>query len=112
VRRYVVKEVSKETFEEEVIRSDRPVVVDFWGPQCVPCLALMPNVEGLSEKYADRVTVTKVEAPKNRRLCLDLRVLALPTFLFYKEGKEVDRLSGNNVSIRMIEESIEKMLQA
>lgn len=104
-----MKEVTKETFEEEIIGSEIPVVVDFWGPQCVPCLALMPGIESLEQKSAGRIKVIKVEAPKNRRLCLDLKVLSLPTFLFYKDGKEVDRLSGN-VSLEAIEKSISKLL--
>ncbi len=107
-----MKEVDKDTFEEQVVKSEKPVVVDFWGPQCVPCLALMPNVEVLSEKYNDQVSVVKVEAPKNRRLCLNLKVLALPTFLFYKEGKEVERLAGNNITIEMIEEKVKEILYA
>lgn len=105
-----MKEVGKETFEDEVLRSDKPVVVDFWGPQCGPCLSLMPEVEALTERYAETVKITKVEAPKNRRLCIDLRVLSLPTFLFYKEGKEIERVSGNDVSIEMIDRSIQKLL--
>jgi thioredoxin 1 len=104
-----MKEATKETFEEEVLRSEIPVVVDFWGPQCVPCLALMPGIESLEQKSAGRIKIIKVEAPKNRRLCLDLKVLSLPTFLFYKDGKELDRLSGN-VSLEAIEKSINKLL--
>ena len=104
-----MQEVGKDTFEQEVIQSDKPVVVDFWGPQCGPCLALMPEVEALTEKFNGQVKIMKVEAPKNRRLCLQLKVLGLPTFLFYKDGKEVDRVSGNNLSIQMIEASIRKM---
>lgn len=103
-------EVGKDTFAAEVVGSDLPVVVDFWGPQCGPCLALMPEVTALSEKYQDKVKVTKVEAPKNRRLCIELKVLALPTFLFYKAGKECGRLSGNSLSAQMIEDSIQQML--
>jgi thioredoxin 1 len=106
----VMKEVDKDTFEAEVIASELPVLVDFWGPQCVPCLALMPNVEAVAAKYAGRIKVAKVEAPKNRRLCLSLKVLALPTFLFYRDGQEVERISGDGVSIKMIEDSIQKLL--
>ncbi|MGD0656719.1 MAG: thioredoxin family protein [Syntrophorhabdales bacterium] len=105
-----MKEVDKETFETEVVNSELPVVVDFWGPQCVPCLALMPSVESLAGAYVGRVKVAKVEAPKNKRLCLSLKVLALPTFLFYKNGKEVRRLSGDSVSSRMIEDALQEML--
>lgn len=103
-------EVDKDSFETEVVGSELPVVVDFWGPQCVPCLALMPNVEAMAEKYHGRVKIAKVEAPKNKRLCLGLKVLALPTFLFYKDGKEVGRVSGDTVSVQMIEDSIQKLL--
>jgi thioredoxin 1 len=86
-----------------------PVLVDFWGPQCGPCLALMPKVEALAERYGDKVRITKVEAPKNRRLCLTLKVMSLPTFLFFKDGKEVDRLSGD-ITIQSIEECLKKIL--
>jgi thioredoxin len=104
-----VKEVTKEDFETEVIQSDTPVVVDFWGPQCRPCLALMPAVERLERENDGAIKVVKVEAPKNRRLCLQLQVLSLPTFLFYKDGQEVDRLVGEVTAAR-IKESIGKLV--
>ena len=69
----------------------------------------MPQVEALGTAYAGKVKITKVEAPKNRRLCLDLKVMSLPTFLFYKDGKELDRLSGK-VSMESVEKSISKLL--
>ena len=102
-------EINSDSFEQEVLRSSLPVLVDFWGPQCGPCLGLMPKVKALTERYGDRAKITKVEAPKNRRLCLTLKVLSLPTFLFFKNGKEVDRLSGN-MTIQSIEECLKKML--
>lgn len=102
-------EVTTENFEQEVVKSAQPVLVDFWGPQCGPCLALMPQVEALSEKLEKRVKIAKVEAPKSRRLCLNLKVIGLPTFLLFKEGKEVDRLTGN-VTIRVIEDALKKVL--
>ena len=101
-------EVTSENFEQEIIKSPRPVMIDFWGPQCGPCLALMPKVEALAERYGDRMKLAKVEAPKNRRLCLGLKVMSLPTFLFYKAGKEIDRLTGN-ITIEGIENSLNKL---
>lgn len=103
-------EVSKETFDQEVTQSGVPVVADFWGPQCGPCLALMPEVEAFEKKFGDRVKLVKVEAPKNRRLCISLKVLSLPTFLFYREGQEVNRLTGD-ISIESIEEEINKIIE-
>jgi len=69
----------------------------------------MPQVEALGTTYTGKVKMTKVEAPKNRRLCLRLKVMSLPTYLLFKDGKEVERLSGN-VSVESIEESIKKLL--
>ena len=102
-------EIQSDNFEREVLQTSQPVIVDFWGPQCGPCLALMPKVEALEGQYVGKVKVTKVEAPKNRRLCLSLKVLSLPTFLFFKDGTEVDRLSGS-VTIEAIETCVKKML--
>lgn len=103
-------EVNADTFDKEVVQSDIPVLVDFWGPACVPCLALMPHVEGLGEKYGEKLKVTKLDASKNRRLCLNLKVLVLPTFLFYKGGKEMDRLTGDSLTIEDIEETVKKLI--
>lgn len=104
-------EVNTDNFEQEVVRSSEPVLVDFWGPQCGPCLALMPQVQVLSEKYQGQVKMAKVEAPKSRRLCLNLKVMGLPTFLFFKDGKEIGRLTGN-ITIQSIEDSLKKILES
>jgi|SRR5579862_4015620 thioredoxin 1 len=102
-------EVNSGTFAAEVLQSDKPVVVDFWGPRCAPCLALMPQVEKLEAACADKVKFVKVDASKNRRLCLDLKVLALPTYLFYKNGESVGKLAGGEIRIQDIEEQINKV---
>lgn len=106
-----MKELNSEIFEDEVTKADMPVVVDFWGPQCGPCLALMPKVEGLENKYAGKVKMTKVDVSKNRRFCMKLRILGLPAFLFFKDGKEVTRLSGDSLTIEEIETAINDMLK-
>ncbi len=73
--------------------SQGTVLVDVWGPQCQPCLALLPHVEAIAEKYAGEMRVVKVEAPKARRLCMELGVMSLPGFLLFRDGEEVGRLS-------------------
>jgi thioredoxin 1 len=103
-------DVIADTFEKEVLQSEVPVLVDFWGPQCAPCLALMPQVEKLETSYEGRLKISKIDASKNRRLCLNLKVLGLPTFLFYRDGQEVDRLSGGTLKIEEIEASVKKIL--
>ena len=71
------------------------MLVDIWGPQCQPCLALMPAVEALAETYGDRVRFLKVNAPDNRKVCRDLRVAGLPAYLTMRDGVEVERLTSN-----------------
>ena len=103
-------ELSADIFEAEVIQSDRPVLIDFWGPSCGPCLALMPHVENLEEKFGARFKITKVDASKNRRLCISLKVLGLPTFLIYRDGKEIARLNGDTLTIGEIETAMNNAL--
>ncbi|MBW2031349.1 MAG: thioredoxin, partial [Deltaproteobacteria bacterium] len=87
-------ELNRDNYESEVSQSDKPVLVDFWGPQCRPCLALMTSVEELEKEYEGRLKVAKLNAAENRMLCARLRVMGLPTFLFYRDGVEVKRMSG------------------
>ena len=90
--------LNRDNYESEVSQSKEPVMVDFWGPQCRPCLALMPAVDRLEKEYAGKIKVAKVNATENRMLCAKLRVLGLPTYLFYKDGTEVNRLSGEHIT--------------
>ena len=102
--------VNKENFEAEVLQSDMPCVVDLWGPQCGPCLALMPEVEKLAGEFEGRIKFYKLNVAKNRRLVIGLRVMAVPTILFYKGGETTARLTGEGVSIESIREEAEKLL--
>ena len=103
-------EVNKENFEAEVVGSELPAIVDMWGPQCGPCLALMPQVEELAASYEGRVKFTKLNVAENRRLCATLRVMGVPTFLFYKGGECQSRITGDEVTIDAIKENAEKLL--
>ena len=91
-------ELNRDNYESEVLQSKEPVLVDFWGPQCKPCLALMPAVDELEKDYADRLKVAKLNAAENRMLCAKLRVLGLPTILLYRNGVEVTRLTGEQIA--------------
>lgn len=104
----MVLEVSKETFGEEVESTQGWTLVDFWGPYCVPCLNLMPHVAALAEKYDHKIKVVKVHASRNRRLCIELKVMGLPTFVLYQNGNGVDRLSGKDVTEAQLEGLVEK----
>ncbi|RJS50058.1 thioredoxin domain-containing protein [Bacillus sp. PK3_68] len=99
-------EVNKENFESEVLQADQPVIVDFWGPSCQPCLKLMPEVEALSEAYGDQVKIVKLNSAENRRVCINHRVMGLPAFLVFKDGKEVKRIAGGDLTKGDIENLI------
>ena len=106
----MASDLNRDNYEQEVLQAKEPVLVDFWGPQCKPCLALMPVVEELEKDYAGRLKVTKLNAAENRMLCAKLRVLGLPTYLFYKNGAEVNRLTGESITRGDIEEAIKAVL--
>ena len=70
----------------------------------------MPDVEALAEKHGGKIKLVKIDASKNRRFCLKMRVLGLPTYLIYEDGKEIERLSGGDLTIADIEESIKELI--
>jgi thioredoxin 1 len=86
-------EATVETFPALVASGN--VLIDFWGPRCVPCLALMPAVEKLEDEYGGGFSLVKVNAAENRQIARDLKVIAMPTFVLYRDGVEVERLSGS-----------------
>ena len=101
-------EATVDTFEE--LAATGPVLVDIRGPQCQPCLALMPAVEALAERFGDRVRFLSVNAPDNRKVCRDLRVAGLPAYLTMRDGVEVERLTSNGTTPEQIEAAIERLL--
>ena len=86
-------EATVETISELV--KEGHVLIDFWGPDCAPCMAMMPAVEALGERYAGQVTLLKVKAPDNRQVCRDMRIAGLPTYITLRDGGEVERVTGN-----------------
>ncbi|MGI6648777.1 MAG: thioredoxin [Bacillota bacterium] len=87
-------EVSEQTFNQEVLEHQQPVLVDFWAAWCGPCQMIAPVVEDLAEEYKDRVKVAKVNVDQNRQMAVQLGVMSIPTLLLFKNGQEVDRLVG------------------
>ena len=102
--------LDRDNYEKEVLESKEPVLVDFWGPQCRPCLALMPVVERLEKDYAGRLKLAKVNAAENRMLCARLRVMGLPSFLLYRGGAEVNRLSGEHITESDLKKAIDALI--
>ena len=102
--------INADNFETEVTKSEQPVVVDLWGPKCGPCLALMPDVEALAEKYTGKIKFAKLNVMENRRLCITLKMMGIPTFLFYMKGEQKERITGNQVTLEAIRAGAERLL--
>ena len=81
-------------FNEEVLASDRPVLVDFWAPWCGPCHALAPTIEALSEQYEGRVRVGKLNVDENPATAEAYGIRSIPVVLLFDKGKVVERFVG------------------
>jgi thioredoxin 1 len=102
--------INSENFEAEVTKSEQPVVVDLWGPRCGPCLALMPQVEAMSGEYAGKIKFGKVNVMENRRLAIALKVMGVPTFLFYKGGVQKEIITGEQVTAESVRAGANRLL--
>ena len=81
-------------FEQEVLQSGNPVLVDFWAPWCGPCQALGPILDELSKEYDDKVKICKINIDENQSMASKYQVLSIPTLLFFKDGGVVNQLAG------------------
>jgi len=86
--------VTDGNFEQEIIKADKPALVDFWAPWCGPCKALGPLVEEVAETYRDQVIISKLNIDDNPGTASKYGVRSIPTLLLFKEGKVVDTLIG------------------
>jgi thioredoxin 1 len=85
-------DATPETYKD--LTSDGSVFVDFWGPRCQPCIAMMPTIAKLEEEASGAVRVVKVDSTQNRDVCREVRVFGLPTYILMRNGEELERLSG------------------
>ena len=90
----MVKNVTKSTYEAEVLKSDVPVVVDFWAPWCGPCRMQGPILEQLDKELDGKMKVVKVNVDDEGELAMTFGVQSIPNLLFYKDGKVVDKAIG------------------
>ena len=90
----MAQEVNDANFEELVLQSDKPVLVDFWAEWCGPCRMVAPVVEELSQDYAGKLLVAKVDVDSNPETAMKFGIRNIPTILFFKEGEIVDKHVG------------------
>lgn len=81
-------------FEKEVLKSDIPVVVDFFAEWCGPCKAMAPIIDELAKSYDGKVKIGKIDVDASPDSAQKYGIMSIPTMVFFKDGKEVDRVSG------------------
>jgi thioredoxin 1 len=102
--------VTNENFEAEVIKSELPVIIDFWAEWCGPCKVLSPIIEELAKEYEGKIKVAKVNVDEQPELSsTKFQIMSIPTMKFFKGGLEVDELIGAAPK-QSIEEKLKKML--
>ncbi len=102
-------EVSDSNFESEVVKSDVPVLVDFWAPWCGPCRAIAPIVEEISSSYEGKIKVGKMNVDENQATTMKFGIRSIPTIIMFKDGEAVDQIIGA-VPKGEIERVVEKSL--
>ena len=88
------KAVTDGDFEANVLKSDVPVLVDFWAPWCGPCKMIAPVLDELAMEYGDNLTIAKVNTDENQQYAAQLGVRGIPTMILFREGQEIDRFVG------------------
>jgi len=104
-----VLEVNDATFDQEVLKSEQPVLVDFWAVWCGPCKAIAPTVDAVAANYAGRLKVTKVNVDENGATPSRYGIRGIPALLFFKGGKVADQVVGY-VPQDVIEEKVKRLL--
>ena len=109
-RTFDMLEVDKKTFEDEVLKAEGYVFVDFFGDGCVPCQALMPFVHEMADKYGDKIKFTSLNTTKARRLAIGQKILGLPVMAIYKDGEKVEEVVKDDATQESIEAMIKKYI--
>ncbi len=104
-----VIELNEANFDKAISTASKPVLVDFWAVWCPPCRVMSPIVEELARDYAGKAYFAKVNVDENQRLALRFRVMSIPSFLLFKDGRLIDRVIGA-VGRRGLEEMLLKAL--
>ncbi|MBV9281428.1 MAG: thioredoxin [Chloroflexi bacterium] len=94
--------ISDASFDQEVVKASRPVLVDFWAEWCGPCRMIAPVLEQLAEEYADSLKIVKLDVDNNPEMAEQFDVVSIPTMILFKDGKPVERMIGYVPKTRLV----------
>lgn len=97
------KPVTDSTWENDVVKSSTPVLVDFWAEWCGPCKALGPKLEEIAQEMGAKVSVLKLDVDANQEAAVKFGVRSIPTMIMFKDGKAVDQIMGNHPKDSIVE---------
>ncbi|GIK38292.1 MAG: thioredoxin [Chloroflexota bacterium] len=103
--------VSDAEFQEKVLNSTTPVIVDFWAPWCGPCRMVAPILDELAKEYGEKLVIAKVNTDENPQWAMKFGVQGIPTMLFVKDGQLVDRMVGAAPK-PFIQQRVDSLLEA
>lgn len=103
--------VNQSDFDAVVLNSQQPVLVDFWATWCGPCQQMGPVVEEVAAEFKGRAVVVKVDTDENKDLAQKYHITGIPAFVFFKNGKEVDRLIGSGTTKQQFAEKLNSLIQ-
>lgn len=87
-------ELTDQNFEQEVIKSDTPVLVDFWAPGCPPCEMIKPIIEEIAKEFEGKAKVEKLNVAENPEIAQQYKIMGVPTLIIFKNGKGIKRATG------------------
>ena len=93
-----LKNVTDDSFEQDVLKNDKPVLVDFWAAWCGPCVAIAPAIDQLADELVGKVKFAKLDTDANQRTAIRFNVRSIPSILFFVNGKHVDTVVGGHPS--------------
>lgn len=106
----MIKIITEENYEQEVLNSDMPVIVDFYADWCMPCKMMSPVLDMMDKEYAGKVKIVKVNVDENPNITIKNRVSSIPTLIFFRDGEAKTRIEGA-VSKSAVEDKLKKCMR-